>query len=372
MQLPLFERVKPFKLSTLSRGEGSKLSPESITAIIDDSFKKILNKERIDIAQLNTIITFFDKISDEYKIIFKNYLNTYLGISEQEDEATLASFNELFPIPFLQSIIDSDFLKGSLNEQQSNSFHDLFNGNLPPVDSAPEKIIDFINSLKINRSKGFTNGQIRISAPFLKQSNFGSILENNFEALLEFSIDSRIDFPSGVARFLDIQLGKRLDSDPEGIRVKVFNEALGYYKFQNFVTKNNLPDSGLPNLRRLKDIIINLNNAIKILSEQEPKRGLFWKQMLDHLDGLEIQKLNSTSNYRVAVAFYVTNFVFCDFGPTGHAIHIYDRNTFDLNVRHQKDWKQADHTTLMLGSRKVSHLGSWEEDVKRLVLRARR
>jgi hypothetical protein len=361
------KKIIPENLQLLSRGEKLKLSPESIGNIIEESFNKISNNERLDFSQLNTIISFFDKIDEKSKIVFLKYLSKHLGKSEIEDEVTIFAYNELFPFEFIKNLSFSEFIQSSLTASQKNSFNDLFIGNLPTVNSNPETIISFISDLKINRNNYFTNGQLKIAEPYIRATNFGILFENKFERLLEFATNAKIDFPSGVARFLDEQLGKRIVEDIDGVRAKVINESLGYYKYQRFINANNLSETSLPNFLKLKNIIVSLNNAIKILTEQEPRRGMFWKGMLEIIDGLEIQKQYSTTTYNVAVAFFVGNYVFCDFGPTNNAIYIYKRNIFEANVKNRKDWKQVDS----LGLPKISHTGAWEVEVKRIILNAR-
>lgn len=370
-KLPIFEKVVPEKLASLSRGEHSKLSAETITSLIEECIRKVNNLERLNSPELSMMITFFDKIDQRARNDFQFYMEKHLGSNELEDYSVIEAFDELYPVSFLKMAFETSFVKKSISEEHARSFSSLFSGRPPTPEMPGESIISYLEGLKISRRLAFTKGQIRQAKFYLENTNFGLTLENNFETLLNFLEKLGLDGPAGIAKFLDIQIGKRLIEDPKGIRVKVTNELLGYFKYQKYVTKNNLSHSNLPNLLILKKIVTEIGDAIRILSEQEIKRGSFWQSMFDQMDGLEIQKNPYAPNYKVGIAFYINQYVICDFGPTGNPIHFYERRVFDQHIKDSRNWKREELTTNAFGPGKKNHVGYWESEMKIIIRKAR-
>jgi len=82
-------------------------------------------------------------------------------------------------------------------------------------------------------------------------------------------------------------------------------------------------------------------------------------------------KHSTNSKYKIAVAFFIGNFVFCDFGPTGNQIHVYDLGVFLDNVEKLDNWQQDAELTKRIQPNKYPHqVGAWQDKTLSLMRKA--
>lgn len=126
-----------------------------------------------------------------------------------------------------------------------------------------------------------------------------------------------------------------------------------------------------PSLLKLRKEQLDLNKAIKTLSQKDYSRGEYWQSQISRADRVVVNTFKF--GQLVGVAMWYGDYVIAEFGPTGNAAHIYERTVFEEEVLHTDDWKQSSLVVedIQLSERvppgMVYHHKGWQERVSQLL-----
>ena len=144
-------------------------------------------------------------------------------------------------------------------------------------------------------------------------------------------------------------------------------------RFVYYLTENNTPaNREILGSKVIQDVLSKLNeltNVISRLNEVEPDRGNFWRNYLKFADYVLFKKFPFPQKY-IACAFAFQNIVVVEFAPTGNAAYIYDRETFENQIRTGSDWKKRELTKRSPGFSKdgrLFHQSAWQSHFSRFL-----
>ena len=348
------------------------LSVDTLESILKSYLDAIRESQKLTNDELRFVLDWSHKLSLENKQLVSNYINRHL----QEEASSLEMLKEYFDTlrfpEVVKLLFQADYIQQTLNFHQKKSFEMFLNDDFITKSISGSRLIEYVNNLFLLEAEAFTSGQKSQAQSFLYDLDYSEVFENEFEKLLLFLTKCEIEFPSAICKVLDKQLGNLISKNESEVIAKAYNNKYGYVKYINLVEENSkkLNINGFVNYRKLKTLISKFEEAVEILSSHEHKRGSFWKGNINKLDAVKFKKFNHPQ-YKVGVAFYVGNFVFCDYGPTGNKIFIYDKGTFSKNVEKFSDWKATSYLTDKLYPNTYSHVGDWQTQTLNLISKAK-
>lgn len=369
-KFPLHSRVDPENINKLSSNLKNIFSAESIDSLLETIFKKMNGKQTLEKHETKLALDWHHNLDEQKNSIIRDYFQDFS--SKNEIFQTLSEYiEELKQLPVIELILSLPRVESTLTQQQTDSFKHFISGTALQ-DLKGDGIIEYIENLRIIPSQKFSSGQKLVASKFISSSDFSRSFETNFDSLVHFLKKSGVEDENVIIKFLDRQLVSLIKNDESSVTAKAYRKELGFSKYINFV-ETSIKDPSSRNLegyRHLTRLISKFEQAVQILSEQEAVRGSFWMSYIQRLDGVKM-KLSTSRKYKIGVAFFVGDFAFCDFGPTGNQIHVFDRDIFLKKVEHQDNWQQDGYLTERLSENKYPHVGDWQEKTRNLIKWAR-
>lgn len=370
----IFKKVIPKNLGKLVNDSNEIFSTGTLESILKSYLKCIEEHKKLSDIEVKFILDWFVMVPRESHAVLGNFLNMFL-----EDNQTFLSiikeyFDSLRFPELLNFLIKINFLSEKLNEMQIKSFSIFLKERAVSVSMGTMNFIDFIENLYLIKGNKFTIGQKSQANAFVYQLDFSDMFELEFERLLVFIKNCDLEYPNLVANFLDRQLGSLISRNEHEVTAKANNARLGYAKYLKFIETNvnSISQETLPNFKKLRALISKFEEAVAILTGKEQIRGQFWKSCIPKVDAVRFKKQRNNPQYQVAVAFYIGNFVFCDYGPVGNKILIYDKDVFEKEVQGKNDWKLFELLTKKIHPSSFSHIGNWQEQTLKLITEAKR
>lgn len=373
LKLPIFESVPAINLSKLTVDISKILNKDSIERILKSFIEKISNHEVLSVDEVRIMIDWHLNLIVIDKINFSKYISSYIEVQPELMDLIIEYFRELKQRETIQFLLTISGIQQRIGEDNFKSFK-FFTSKSNPMELSSYEKIEYIENLRIIESKAYTSGQKLIASTIIPESDFSGIFENKYDYLMSFIKKCGIEEVLPLAKYLDRQLGILLKQKESEVTAKAFRQELGYAKYVKFVESNfsMTQRSTLNHFNHLKRLIARFEEAVQILSGEEVVRGTFWKSNIEKLDGIMMKKSNS-SKYKIGVAFFVSDFVFCDFGPSGNQIFIYDKEVFVKQVEPLGFWQNDLLLTDKLMPNKFPHqVHSWQEKALGLIKRARR
>lgn len=370
-KLFVFNRIEPDHINRLSGNLKNIFSSDSIESLMETVIEKMHSKQILLKHETKLALDWHHNLEKNKISLITDYFQEFVLSTEIFDPIS-EYFLDLKQIPVISLIVGLREIDKNLNQQQKDSFRHLTTGN-PLQELSGDSIIDFIENLRLVPSLEFSTGQKLIASKFISSCDFSSSFETNFENLVNFAKKSDIQDDAVLIKFLDRQLVTLIKANESSVIAKAFRQELGFLKYIK-VVENSIRQPSSRNLdgyQHLMRLISKFEEAIQILSEQEAVRGTFWKSNIQRLDGVKM-KSSTSGKYKIGVAFFVGDFVFCDFGPTGNQIHIYDRDIFIKDVEHRDNWQNDEFLTDRLPFNKYPHqVHSWQDKTLKLINRTR-
>lgn len=367
LKIPYFIEVNPKSLKELVEGMHELVSEDALQKIIDALSIKMQSGEKLLASDVRFLIDWSPKIRPDQIEQMRIGISAELSKSSESFQIAREHFDELKTPLVLKFLLTLPTIENALDEHQKESFSQFSTGEFVGAKKInADQLFNYIDGLFLIENNEYTRGQISQTIPHLDSTDFTDQFESRFDFLVDFF--SKCDLSIGsIANLLDKQLGSILDSRSDVVTAKAFDRSLGYFKYEDFLKNNSekINVRSLANFGRYKLLISRFEEAVNILSEEESVRGLFWKRNLDRVDGVKFKKVGRGA-YKIAVAFFVGKYVFCDFGPSGNAIHVYYKDDFIKDIEWQHDWKVAS-----LARQRTSHVGNWQPEVLNQINRAR-
>lgn len=370
IKMPIFNKIEPLKVKQINANLKNVLSSVTIESILSEIYKKMKHGEILDSQEVILVLDWLHNLDSTGAAIVHSYFEENILKSSILD-VVAEYFRELKQLPVLKFALNLKLIQSRITKQQSESF-DYFLSSNSVTEKNGNSIIDYVENLNLVPNVHFSNGQREVGAKFILSADFSSSFETSFDRLVQFARKSGVTDDMILLKFLDRQLLNLIKSNESTVTAKAFRPELGFTKYKKLLESIIKQPShrNLPGYLHLIRLVSKFEEAVQILSGHEEVRGTYWKSVIQKVDGVTM-KSSSGSKYKIAVAFYVRNFVFCDFGPTGNKIHIYDRDTFLKQIERRDSWQIDEFLTNALPENKYSHISGWQEKTTKLIETAR-
>ncbi|MGZ3770495.1 MAG: hypothetical protein ACXVCP_09540 [Bdellovibrio sp.] len=366
----IFKIQEPVELSKLENSITKSTNPDTLHLFLSSAISRLQTNEIMTNSELQLILDWLHNLSQENVELLQEHLENNLVKSPSYLDVLTLYFKDLTKPNVLELLLKLSFFRKNLNHKQQKSFDTYLKNNYHAKKG--DELIDYIDNLSLDHAKEYTSGQKITGEKHLYNVDFLNTFENSYEILNTFLIKLGFNSPETLIPFLDRIVF--LNNDEGSLTAKVYNPLLGYHKYVGFVeiNSNKVVISNLHGYLKLKQLISKFEDSVEILSQQEYRRGAFWKEHLNQMESILYQRANG-GTYKIAVAFIVGKFAICDYGPVGNPVYVYDKDVFLNLVKPLINWRSDDHLTKTLPSseHKFNHISGWEEKAKKIIRIAR-
>lgn len=372
IKLRLFDQIIPVNIDAVASNLKNLLSSESVELLIFEVIDRIEKRRKLSKFDLNLVFDWYEELDDRKKATIILFLEEMV-FSADVYEVVLECFAGLKQMSVISLILSIKTFRQKLSQIQIQCFGALISGK-ELTGLSGESIMNYVEHLRLEAGRDFTEGQKRIACANIAEADFSDSFEKSFDILCHFAARAGVQDSAVLVKFLDRQLEALIKRDESSVMAKSFRNDLGYSKYMGLVDKlkTSLDVSKLEGYKNLIRIISKFEEAVRELSSYEYVRGSFWRSQLQRLDAVKIKKF-AYRKYSVGLAFFIGDFVFCDFGPTGNQIYIYDKATFLESIEVKDDWQVDNHLTYRLYPNKYPHtVNTWQLKTVELLDRARR
>ncbi|WP_413292324.1 hypothetical protein ACLSU7_13045 [Bdellovibrio sp. HCB185ZH] len=314
------------------------------------------------------------ELQDAFGNVFRDQLTEEVLLSASQAISTLLAPAEAITLLTHKEIIDAYGQKhlppgtfkasGILGrEQAEKQWLDLEVAN-------GTSISDLIHSFSVPiLGKAFSTGQKRLLRAIVTAPRLHVVLNQQFEVIWTLLSGLNADGTDCLA-LVDEMLGHYFVADSSWA-TKVLEEKffLGILLSRiSTLSRDKTRINQYKNIELLRKKVDEINNVLKMLNDVEPDRGNFWRKYLPLCHYVEPKRIDKGL---VATAFAFPTFVIVEFAPVGTSALLYERSTFDTEIRSTKNWRDLNVVRPFppySNDGRLLHMSNWERKFNELIV----